>query len=147
MEKVVLSDIDNEALWEKIIDKQFEHILIHQFNPNYTIDWWQTSIKINDALELNNISVRQMQFDLTTDLATLKKIIDLNTHYLSVYQFANPVPGTLILEQLPEHSKEAILKQNGLQHIIHISFEFISIESFNNEYLEDIRNAFSERLV
>lgn len=138
MERVVFRNLDNADLWE-IIDKNVEHVLLHQFNPHTTIEWWTSSISLNKNNELKNISVRQMHFDLLTDLSQLKRILELNTLYLDIYQFNRPVPNTLLIDYLPENARENILKQNGLEHIIIIDLEDTIIKSFNADYISNIR--------
>ena len=137
----------NQEIWE-LIDKRINHVFIHKFNPHEVIEWWKTDLKINDGIELKGIAVRDMNFDVQTDLNGLKQILNLDTRQLRVYQFEKPVPDTLTLEHLPENSKHQILKQNGMQHFFWIDFEFISISSFDFEYLKSIEEnpKFSERI-
>ena len=137
----------NQEIWE-LIDKRFSHVFIHRFNPHEVLQWWKTDLKISNGVELKGIAVRDMNCDLQTDLNGLKQIFDLNTRQLRVYQFEKPVPGTLVLEHLPEKSREQILRQNGMKHFFWIDFEFISISSFDLEYLKSIEEnpKFSERI-
>ena len=138
MDRLILRNIDNSELWQ-IIDKKAEHILIHQFNPHQTIEWWSTSIQIKEDFELKNVSVRQMTFDLLTNLDGLKKILDLNSLYLNIYQFNRPISGTLLIYDLPEKSKDSILKQNGLEYIIENNLEDTIVYSFNIDFLNNLR--------
>ncbi|MDP2385247.1 MAG: hypothetical protein Q8M29_02640 [Bacteroidota bacterium] len=125
----------NEEIWE-LIDKSINHVFIHKFDPHEVISWWDCSLKNDHGLSLENTSVRNMSFDLQTNLEGLKKILALNTRYLNIYQFKTPVPDTLTIEHLPENSKDKILAQNGLEHVIFIEFEFATIKSSNSEYLK-----------
>lgn len=121
-----------------IIDKTAEHILIHNFQPHNIIEWWESTIKLNPKTTLENISVRNMQFDVQTDISTLVKILELNSNFLDVYQFNNPISDTLLIDNLPSNNAETILIQNGLQHIINIHFESITISSINPDFIKGI---------
>ncbi len=138
MEQVIFRNLDNSEVWE-IIDKNAEHILIHQFNPHQIIEWWNASISIKKNLELKNVLVRQMQFDLLTNLSGLKSILDENFLFLDIYQFNKHVADTLEINRLPESSKENILIQNGLEYIIRIQLEDTIIESYNEDFIAKIR--------
>jgi hypothetical protein len=138
MDRLILRNIDNSELWE-LIDKRAEYILIHQFNPHETTEWWSTSIQVRENFALNNVSVRQMSFDLLTNLDGLKSILNLNSLFLSVYQFNRPVSGTLLIDKLPEESRDNILKQNGLEYIIENNLEDTIIYSFNIDFLNNLR--------
>ena len=138
MEKVIFRNLDNSELWE-IIDKNVDHILIHQFDPHQKNEWWTTSISVRENFELKNVSVRQMQFDLSTNLAGLKNILKLNSLFLNIYQFNRPIPNTLQINELPEQARESILKQNGLEYIILNQLEDTIIESVSLEFINKIR--------
>jgi len=127
----------NEEIWE-LFDKSLDHIFIHKFNPNEAIEWWRTSVKMKNGHLLDNVLARQLQFDLQTDLKGLRQIMDLVTYQLSIYQFDKPVPHTLIMDYLPEQKREAILKQNGLKHSFFIDFEFLTVESFDVDFIRSI---------
>jgi len=139
MEEITIKTESNKEIWE-LIDKKIGFIFLHKFNPNQAISWWKTDLKLKHGEILQNITVRQMEFDLQTDLPGLKKLIDLNTQHLSVYQFEKPISDTLVLERLPENSKEQILRQNGLNHIFWIDFEFLTIRSFDKDFINSIAN-------
>jgi hypothetical protein len=97
---------------------------------------------------LDNIEVRNMAFDIQTNLEGLKKILEFNTHQLRIYQFEKPVPDTLDLDYLTDQNREKILLQNGLKHIYFCDFEFITIESYDTEFLNSIENSetFKDRI-
>jgi hypothetical protein len=147
LETICFEIESNEEVWS-LIDKTIPNIFINRFNPNYMIEWWNTSVISNDGISLNNISVRNMEFDIQTDLIGLKKILELETVYLDIYQFSKPVPDTLVIEQLPKNSSESILLNNGLQHIFSIEFEVLTLESFNPEFIKAVREnpLFAERI-
>lgn len=149
MEKLIYRNLNEQEIWDIIIDKKSDHILLHEFNPNYTLEWWLASIKLKNDIKLNNILVRNMCLDIQTNLSVLKTILDLNTLYLSVYQFDKIISGTLILQDLPEKNKENILKQNGLKHIIENDIEDTIIQSFDKNFIDNIRqnNIISNRLI
>jgi len=128
----------NEEIWE-LFDKKLNAIFIHKFMPNEAIEWWETNLKTRSETELKGLSVRQMEMDIQTDLNGLKKILELNTRFLRVYQFEKPIPGSLTIERLPEKNREHILKQNGLKHFFFINFEFLTVESFDSEFIRAIK--------
>jgi len=137
MQKLTFKVNSNEEIWE-LFDKELNTIFIHKFIPNEAIEWWKTDLKTQSGIELKNLTVRQMAMDVQTDLNGLKKILDLNTSQLRVYQFDKPISDTLYLERLPKKNREQILKQNGLKHFFFVNFEFITIESFNSEFISNI---------
>jgi len=127
----------NEEIWE-LLDKNVDSIFIHKFVPNEVIEWWKTDFKTDNGTEFKNISVRQMEMDIQTDLSGLKKILELNTNQLRIYQFEKPISDTLEIQRLPENNRNPILKQNGLKHFFFVDFEFITIGSFEHEFLNMI---------
>lgn len=146
--KELTFDINSNAeIWE-LLDKDLDHIFIHNFMPSAAIQWWKTDLKSKNGVEFKNLSVRQMKMDIQTDLKELNRILALNTNYLSVYQFDKPVPDTLELERLPKNTKDKILKQNGLKHWFWINFEFITVGSFDDSFINNIESnpLFSERI-
>lgn len=139
MKEITFKIDSNEDIWE-LFDKNLNFIFIHKFVPNEVIDWWKTDLKTENGIIFNNLSVRQMTMDVQTDLMGLRKLIELNTKQLRVYQFVRPIPGTLEIERLPRISRNQILKQNGLKHMFFINFEFITISSFEMEFINKIES-------
>ncbi|WP_417213198.1 hypothetical protein [Bizionia sp.] len=127
----------NEEIWE-LFDKELNSIFIHKFVPNEVIQWWKTDLKTQSGIEFKNLSVRQMEMDIQTDLNGLKKILKLNTNQLRIYQFDKPISDTLEIERLPESNRNLILKQNGLKHFFFVDFEFVTIGSFESEFISEI---------
>ncbi|MDJ0578412.1 hypothetical protein [Crocosphaera sp.] len=135
---VLKSGLSKEELCE-IFDPKFPFILIESFEPKGLSKWWQTDLKFLGT-KFKNLSIRHMIFDIQTDLEGFKKIFQLNTpHYLSIYQFDKPIPDTLVPRFLPDNNKERILKQNGLKHHYLFNFEFLTITSFEEEFLTEIK--------
>ncbi|RZJ98798.1 MAG: hypothetical protein EOO46_24100 [Flavobacterium sp.] len=147
MKEITFEINSNEELWS-LIDKNLNHILVHKFTPNLAIEWWATDIKMKDGELFKGLKVRNMEFDITTDLIGLKKLIELNTHQLRIYQFDKPIPGTLSLEHLPENNRDKILAQNGLKHIFFCNFEFLTVASLSDEFIAEIKNneVFKDRI-
>ncbi len=147
MKEIVFEIHSNEEIWT-LIDKNFNHIFIHKFMPNEAIEWWKTDIRMKNGETYGNLKVRNMQFDILTDLNGLKRILDMNTYHLSIYQFDKPVPDTLSLEYLPESNREKILQQNGLKHCYNCDFEFMTIASSSEKFIKDIEDneLFKERI-
>ena len=79
-----------------------------------------------------------MQFDLQTDIEGTTRILELPVYQLRIYQFVRKVPDTLILDYLPEASREKILQSNGLKHFFWTDFEFLTIKSFEPEFIQAI---------
>lgn len=138
MQQLSFRDLDHGGIWEYLVDKRYPHILLHRFNPHYAVEWWHTSLQLPDGRTLPDVQVRQMEMDVLTGLDSLKKVLELNTHYLYVYQFDRPLPGNLVPDQLPAGTSEKILGQNGLHHTISIHFETVTISSFDQQYLLDL---------
>ncbi len=127
----------NQEIWE-LFDKDLDSIFIHKFVPNEVTEWWKTDLKTQSGTEFKNLFVRQMEMDVQTDLNGLKKILELNTRQLRIYQFDKPISDTLEIGRLPEKNRNLILKQNGLKHFFFVNFEFITIGSFESEFISRI---------
>lgn len=139
MQELTFEIESNEEIWG-LFDKDLDSIFIHKFVPNEVIEWWNTDLKTQNGTEFKNLSVRQMEMDVQTDLNGLKKILELNTNQLRIYQFEKPISDTLEIERLPESNRNLILKQNGLKHFFFINFEFITIGSFVSEFMRGIES-------
>lgn len=137
MQELTFEIESNEEIWE-LFDRNLDSILIHKFVPNEVIKWWNTDLKTQNGTEFKNLSVRLMEMDVQTDLTGLKKILELNTRQLRIYQFGKPISGTLEIEKLPEKNRNLILKQNGLKHYFFLNFELITIGSFESEFINGI---------
>ncbi len=142
MESISFQVESNEELWE-IVDKSVPYIFLHRFNPHQSIEWFNGSVSVESNEIVKNGLIRNMQFDLQTDLSTLQQILQMNHYYLSIYQFNKPIPGTLVIENLPEENNNSILQQNGLEHIIWIEYEWVRVSSFNSAYLSRLKAHFS----
>ena len=138
--KTVTFEINSSIeIWE-LLDKKLNFIFIHTFLPNEVIEWWKTDLKTKSGIEFKNLSVRQMEMDVQTDLSGLKKILELHTNQLRIYQFEKQISDTLEIERLPENNRNLILKQNGLKHYFFIDFELITIGSFDSEFINEIKS-------
>ncbi len=137
MQELTFEIESNQEIWE-LFDKDLDSIFIHKFMPNQAIEWWKTDLKTQNGAEFKNLSVRQMEMDVQTDLSGLKKILELNTNQLRIYQFEKPISDTLEMEKLPEKNRNLILKQNGLKHFFSVNFEFITVGSFESEFISGI---------
>lgn len=147
MKELTFEINSNLEIWE-LFDQKLNSIFIHKFLPIEAIKWWKTDLKMSSGIEFQDLSVRQMEMDVQTDLKGLKKILELNTNQLRIYQFDRPISNTLEIQRLPEDSKNQILKQNGLKHFFFVDFEFITIASFENEFISGIESnpVFEKRL-
>ncbi len=137
MKQITLKVNSNEEIWS-IIDKTLPHVFIHKLIPTETLAWWKTDLKTENGIILKNLSVRRMQMDVQTDLKELKTIIELNTRQLRFYQSSKPIPDTLDIGSLPKASRAKILIQNGFKHFFFIDHEFLTIGSFDVEFLNTI---------
>jgi hypothetical protein len=147
MESIAFTLDSNKEIWE-FIDKKVDHVLVHNFHAHNIIEWWESSIKMNATTTLENIKVRDMHFDVQTNISGLKKILDLESNFLDIYQFTQPIADTLTIDSLPKNNAENILKQNGLQHIISVEFELIFVKSIHPEFIKGIREnpLFADRI-
>lgn len=139
MKEITFEINSNQEIWT-LIDKNYNHILIHKFMPNESFEWWKTEIKMKNKETYDKLEVRNMEFDILTDLKGLKKILDQNTRQLRIYQFDKPISNTLSLDNLPQNNRNQILLQNGLKHFYFINFEFITISSSNDKFIKDIED-------
>ncbi len=148
MTSITIEINSNDEIWQ-LFDKGLNTIFVHKFNPHEAIEWWQTNLKTKNGIEFKNLFVKQMSMDIMTDLDGLKEIVALNTNQLRIYQFEKPVSNSLDIERLPEASRNAILKQNGLHHTFFIDFEFITIASFEPKFINAIalNPNFAERII
>ncbi|WP_397364001.1 hypothetical protein [Olleya sp. R77988] len=139
MKQITFEINNNQEIWE-LIDKEVNTIFIHKFNPNEVVKWWKTDLKNEDGITLNNLSVRLMEMDVQTDLDGLKKILNLNSNQLDIYQFEKPISDTFEIERLPKNNREAILKNNKMKHFFFVDFEYITIGSFDSEFIVQIES-------
>ncbi len=137
MEHLTLVIESNEQLLD-IIGNSPDYFLVHKHMPAPAHRWENANIRIK-GLVLEGVQVRCLQFDLKTDIEGLTGIIRHSIYSLLIYQFDKPIPDTLVIEYLPENAKEHILKQNGLKHIFNMDYEFLTISSFDEEFLDVIR--------
>lgn len=137
MKEITIEIESKNELWS-IFDKTYDYILVHKFNPHEIIEWWKSDIKVNQDFNLKNVSVRNMKFDLQTDLKGLKQILKFQTRQECIYQFDRPVPDTLCIEMLPDESIDRILKQNGLKHKYVTDYEFVTVYSFDEKFIKSI---------
>lgn len=114
------------------------YFLVPNYTPHEAVGWAKANISIN-GFTLANADVRNLKFDLRTDRDGLEKVLNHSTQQFIIYCFSKPVSDTLVIDYLPEQGKENILKQNGLLHIFDIEFEFLTISSFDEGFLENIR--------
>ena len=121
----------------ELINKEFNHFFIHQFTPNYYTDFYLSDIK-NKYLQLEDTYIRRLHFDISADLNLVQKLLKINVPYLNIYQFNKIIPNSLIIENLNENVRDTILKQNGLQHKYFINNEFLSIYSFDKQFIDAI---------
>ena len=147
MKEIFFEINSSEEIWT-LIDKNFNHIFIHRFTPHEAIEWWKTNITMKDNEVYQNLEVRNMQFDISTDLNGLQRIINLHTNHLRIYQFDRPIPNTLSFEHLPSYNRDKILKQNGLKHTYFCDFEFITVSSSDENFINTIKEnqVFKERI-
>ncbi|WP_143736525.1 hypothetical protein [Moheibacter sediminis] len=147
MKQIVFDINSHEEIWS-LIDKKFDHIFIHKFMPNEAIAWWKTDVKMKNGEFYENLNVRNMEFDILTDLNGLEKILVFNSYHLRIYQFDKVVPDKLSLEYLPPNKLEQILLRNGLKHTYFCDFEFLTISSSDEKFIEAIENntVFKERI-
>lgn len=138
MYSTTLSLDNNEAVYQ-LINKNFNHFLIHQFQPNYSSEWVKSTIR-NKIISLENITTRKMSFDILCDLKKVKEISLLNTKYLNIYQFKKPVPDSLLIDNLKAEMIDNVLQQNGLQHKYFINNEYLTVYSFNKEFIQIIED-------
>ena len=147
METIRFTLDSNKEIWE-FIDKSVDHILIHNFQAQNYIHWWESTVKIKPTITLENVRVRDMQFDIQTNISGLNQILAIESNFLDIYQFTRPIADTLRIGDLPENNAENILQQNGLQHIISVEFELITVKSFNVDFIKSISNnpIFADRI-
>ena len=137
MESIRFTVDTNIEIWE-FIDKTTEHILVHNFQAHNILEWWESTIKLSPTKTLENIKVRNMQFDIQTNISGLKQILEHESNFLDIYQFNKPISDTLVIDALPNNNAETILMQNGLQYIISVDFESITVSSVRPDFIKSI---------
>lgn len=137
MESVRFSLESNLEIWN-FIDKTSNHLLISNFRPQNILEFTDATIKLSPSRTLENIEVRNMQFDLRINVSELKQILEFETNFINIYQFNKPIANTLVIADLPNNNRETILMENGLQHIIEVQFESITVSSFHASFIKTI---------
>ena len=148
MEYLRLEIDSNDDVWE-LVDKSIQFNLVHHFNPHEIIEWWQTDIKAKNGSVLKDLVVRDLRFDLLTNIPGLKDILDLNTQQFDIFQFSRTVSDTLRIQDLPESSKYNILQDNGLVNAFECRFEVLEISTTNAELVSRIceHDKFGKRIL
>jgi hypothetical protein len=137
--KEITIELESTEELISIFDNTYDYFLIDKFNPNEPIEWFKSDIKTNNDFELKNASIRNLTFDLQTDFKGLVQILKLHTRQITIYQFDNPIPDTLCIEFLPQKTLSDILIKNGLKHKYSIDYEFITISSIDEKFMESIK--------
>lgn len=147
MESIRFTLDTNLEIWE-FIDKSADHILIHNFQPHNILEWWTSTVNLSPTKILKDIQVRNMQFDIQTTISGLRQILDHESNSLDIYQFNRPISDTLVIEALPSKNAETILILNGLQHIISVDFESVTVSSVSTDFIKSIAQnpAFTNRI-
>ena len=147
MECQLFLNLDTEEILEHLLDKRYNHLYVLNFKPDYSRNWVKGTIVIPDGLNLVNITIRDLSFDLKTNLIDLKKLIEIYG-FMDIYQFNKPISDNLLIKIIPDESKEKILRQNGLEHIIEIDKEDTIVRSFDKGYIDGLRqnNILSKKL-
>ncbi len=147
METIRFTLDKNLEIWE-FIDKTSDHVLIHNFQAHNILEWWESTIKLSPITTLENIKVRNMQFDIKTNISGLRQILQHESNFLDIYQFNKPIPDTLVIGHLPSNYAEKILLQNGLQHIISVDFESITVSSVSPDFIKSVaeNSVFADRI-
>ncbi|MDF3025813.1 MAG: hypothetical protein K0S23_120 [Fluviicola sp.] len=137
METIRFTIDTNLEIWE-FIDKTVDHILIRSFQAHNILEWWESTVKLSPTNTLKNVKVRNMQFDIQTNISGLRQILEQESNSLDIYQFNKAISDTLVIEALPDNDAERILIQNGLQHIISVNFESITVLSIRPDFIKGI---------
>ncbi len=147
MESIRFTLDTNLEIWE-FIDKTTDHVLIHNFHAHNILEWRESTIKLSPTATLENVKVRNMQFDIQTNIYGLRQILEQGSNFLDIYQFNKPIADTLVIDTLPSNNAETILIQNGLQHIISVDFESITVSSLSSDFIKSIaeNSMFSDRI-
>mgnify|MGYP005992092467 CR=1 FL=1 len=95
MYSTTLSLDNNEAVYP-LINKNFNHFLIHQFQPTYSSEWVKSTIT-NKIISLENITTRKMSFDILCDLKKIKEISLLNIEFIQIIE-DDPVWRNFIID-------------------------------------------------
>lgn len=138
--------LDSNDTFLKVIDQNFNHFFAHKFNPNATIEWFSGDLKTKSG-SLKNTDFRNMTFDVRTDFEGVKELLNFSPYGMNLYQFNKPLSGSLVLESLNESSINKVLQQNGLQHTYSLAYEFLSISSFDEAYIESIRKIYHDLIL
>ncbi|SNS41294.1 hypothetical protein SAMN05421640_0038 [Ekhidna lutea] len=119
----------NDEIWE-LIDKEYQWVLIPNFNPHEVVEWVSGTVTIDNSEIVTNHKVRMISFDILLEINDLKKVINLNTRNISIFQFDREVSDTLVIDHLPDSRINEILFENGLKYIYNIHYEFMTIQKF-----------------
>lgn len=131
-------EIESNGQLSGIIGKVQGYFLVPNFTPHEAIGWAKADISIN-GFALANADVRNLAVDLQTDRDGLERVLNHSTQQFIIYCFSKPVPDTLVIGHLPEQGRDNILKQNGLLHIFDVSFEFLTISTYDEGFLKEIQ--------
>lgn len=147
MTTIKFKDLNNEQVLD-LLDDSVPYILIPNFSPNLTRQWWTTTIHLPSQDTLENLDVRDMTVDLCIDKKTVAEIFKHSRfNQISLLQFTKKPPDSLKPEELPEKSKDKILIQNGLVNWVWVDYEFVEFSSISEEFLESLKAKYSLNLI
>jgi len=141
MEEIQIVLRTEEELWE-LFDKTLDHIMLDRLYPYARQDWQKGSLKMGNGVNLEDVEFRYLSCDLRTNLKGLKSILKLPVYGLRVFQSSKPWPSSLILNRLNEGSVDKVLAMNGVRHFFALSYEFVTIRSFDPEFIARIKHNF-----
>ncbi|QDT90816.1 hypothetical protein [Gimesia algae] len=109
--------------------------------PNRHLQWWNTTVPLNDGGSIYTGAVRALSFDLqlsTRDFVS--RATDFDEHGLALIQSHKRMPDTLSLDGIPESQQTNVLRQNGgtLRMYLPHAIETAQVQSFKKGYLETV---------
>ncbi|MDB5337265.1 MAG: hypothetical protein JWN70_2884 [Planctomycetaceae bacterium] len=125
----------------KLLDPSVPWIWILGHCPNRFVQWWNTTVPLNDMGGVFSGSVRSLRFDM--QMAThdfLSRSEEFDDHGLVLIQSHRQMPDTLCLERIPDSQQNNVLIQNGATMRIYLphAIETAQVQCFIKGYLATV---------
>lgn len=98
-----------------VLDPAVPYVWVHRHAPHDTIEWRRAHIALSAPGPLQDVEVRQLEFDLQLPTAQFLELLpEFACHGLVLFQMIRRVPDTLTLHGISDAAVNRVLIQNGL---------------------------------
>ena len=121
-----------------LLNPQVPWVWILGHVPNRYVDWWQTSLPINNVGSPVTAEFRLIGYDLLLPTSRfLELAVEFEDHGLVLIQSHQRMPSTLDLSRIPDNQLANVLRSNGafLRMYLPHAVETAQVQCFEKGYL------------